>query len=126
MKLNTVPLSPTRVHPIRTATWVQIDQPDGLRGALEICGQRTETSQKYKSQYYVRELYDHKGPERHFRLRKRPTGEEHYVCLVTDPDMHHACCCKGYEAGGRCKHLDALVELEQRGFLVVPQQNEEI
>jgi hypothetical protein len=56
---------------------------------------------------------------RAFELVKQSTGERYNVFVANNPQDHH-CDCLGHEAKGYCKHVDALLELWQAGWLEDP------
>jgi hypothetical protein len=56
---------------------------------------------------------------RAFELVKTATGEKYSTFVANNPQDHH-CDCTGHEAKGYCKHVDALRELWQAGWLEDP------
>jgi hypothetical protein len=57
---------------------------------------------------------------RAFRLTKDSTGE-HYSCFVARNGQDHLCECRGFEAHGHCRHVDALKRLIDTGRLDHPE-----
>jgi hypothetical protein len=58
---------------------------------------------------------------RAFQLTKKRTGEQYNVFVANNPQDHN-CDCTGHESHGHCKHIDALHDLWDRGWLPRPEE----
>jgi hypothetical protein len=107
MEVYTEILPATKSQKHRAYTWEPVAAGDTpLAGVLTLTDSRTHT------RYAVSEFPADHG--RGFVLRKSG-GAGHYSCLVA---AHTGLCeCRGYEAHGHCKHLDALRDLISAGKL---------
>jgi hypothetical protein len=94
----------------RWASWRQVTRNLGL---LVIEESRTAFSRAVFSRYAVLELEHDEGRE--FKLTKSG-GEVVYYLLMPRAD-HPRCTCRGHEAGGYCKHVQALTALINKGYL---------
>lgn len=120
----TVRLPMSLSYRFRFATLIRLRMQGPVTGALSIKESRTENGPAQLSQYVLREDPLPDGDGRRFRLRKKGTDEHYYVLLDTGPVPYHQCECRGFEAGGSCKHIVALRELLHAGRLEPEVPNE--
>jgi hypothetical protein len=102
-------LPPSKSQKHRAYTWEPVAADTPLAGVLTLADSKSHT------RYAVEEFPADRG--RGFCLRKG-AGAGHYCCnLVAGAPAADACECRGFEAHGRCKHLDSLRDLVAAGHL---------
>lgn len=116
MSTTPVAIPPNKTKYVRAVVWTGLSN-NPVTGLLVVRERAKAGTKVEESRYAVLELPPTWG--RRFRLTKPDRAVYHCLLAFAGPE-HDRCECRGFEAGFRCKHLEAVKALVENSLVPVP------